>query len=270
MNPLPRISGKTGQPIDLNMTLYRNGVPTDPYTINNVKIYKNSIAPGNIVEAIAILPLSDPNYPSPLVRENLDNTVGPCGTEPPPGIKPGVFHLIWDVPKTLCVPDIFFDVWSFTPDAPSSGSGSAPEESCSTCCGQFWVYPDGFVCDDGLTTIRLGFEPLDMKLNQPEIRTIEVGMMPLPLYDFDYNKTMSILPRLTATINIYTSQNEVLVNNASMRIGIRQGTYRSNPFVLQYQVDSSKFYKGSYMYKCTVQLPNGETRVSPEMSLQIT
>ena len=94
-------------------------------------------------------------------------------------------------------------------------------------------------------------------------------MMPLPLYDFDFNLVAPIIPQLRATIKIETQNNEILVNDAEMDIGIRQGSYRTNPFTLRYLVNTSDFLKGTYTYRVTVTLPNGETRVSPDFSLQI-
>ena len=36
----PRISGRRGQLIDLNIDFIRNGIATDPYAIRYVEIYK--------------------------------------------------------------------------------------------------------------------------------------------------------------------------------------------------------------------------------------
>jgi hypothetical protein len=102
------------------------------------------------------------------------------------------------------------------------------------------------------------------------VRTLEVGITPLPLYDYDYNKIAPIIPRLQAHINLYTNENEQLITNELMRIGIRQGTYRSNPFVLQYRLDTRRFLRGSYKYQIIIELPNGETRSSPYFNLQVS
>jgi hypothetical protein len=207
---------------------------------------------------------------------------------------PGAYSFIWDVPPTceagglgLLTPDIYFDVWDFLPEDcrnecgegsnPTTGGCSATdldpcfddEENFISQCNQFWLYPDSWYVDDQLTNIRLGFEALDCKMRQPEVRTIEVGMMPLPLYDFDFNLVAPIIPQLQATITIETSNNETLVSDAPMTIGIRQGSYRTNPFTLRYTVDTSTFLKGTYRYQVKVVLPNGETRVSDYFFLQI-
>ena len=124
--------------------------------------------------------------------------------------------------------------------------------------------------DAGLETLRIGFEPIDCKFSRGEVRTLEVGMMPLPLYDFDYNFVAPIIPYLTAKISVSTDQNELLIESDPMRIGLRQGSYRSNPFVLQYTLDTRKLLRGSYKYQVTIILPNGESRVSPAFNLQVS
>lgn len=273
----PRVSGRLGNVIDLNITFYRNGVATDPYAVRKVSIYRSAVQAENLVAEFPVISPLNTTYPNPLSRE-LDSS----------GVaSPGVFHLYWDVPATgIPVPDIFFDVWHFLADDPGAlpgvtetggtvgdvtgGSILDDETLWQSCCERFWLYDDGFFCDSGLETIRLGFEAIDMKYQQPEVRTLEVGMMPLPLYDYNYNLIAPIIPQLTATISFMTDNCENLILNESMRIGLRQGTFRSNPFVLQYTLDSSRFLKGSYKYQITVTLPNGETRVSPPFSIQVS
>lgn len=273
--PLPRISGRLGQPLDLNITFYRNGIPTDPFAIRQVAIYKSAVQPENLIAVFPITYPFDPNYPAPLSRESNGSS----------GFKPGVFHLFWDVPKFgIPVPDIFFDVWSFIEDNPDAGSGgtvgnteaTAEEEQelndesrWISCCNEFWLYPDGTFCDDGLTNIRLGFEAIDVKFNQPEVRTLEIGITPLPLYDFDYNKVAPIIPLLKPLFSLMTDNCELIIDKAPMKMGVRQGTYRSNPFVAQYRFDTNQVYKGSYKYQMILQLPNGESRVSPWYSLLV-
>jgi hypothetical protein len=264
---LPRVSGRLGNPIDLNVTFYRNGVPTDPYAIRKVSVYKSAVQPENLVAEFPVVLPSDTMYPSPISRDN-DSSGTP---------RPGVFHLYWDVPANgIVVPDIFFDVWSYFATDPG-GSGATAEEAnlndeslWTSCCNQFWLYSDGFFCDDGLTNIRLGFEPMDIKMTQPETRTIEVGITPLPLYDFDFNKIAPIIPRLTATFTMTTDNCELIIDRAPMRIGLRQGTYRTNPFTLMYLFDTKIVLKGSYQYQVVVTLPNGETRASPYFHLQVS
>lgn len=272
--PLPRISGRLGQTIDLNITFYRNGIPTDPFAIRRVSIYKSAVQPENLVAEFSITYPFEPEYPAPLSRESDSS-----------GILPGVFHLYWDVPKTgIPVPDIFFDVWSFFEDDPDIGpSGTVEategvtaekadlddESRWISCCNEFFLYPDGTFCDDGLTNIRLGFEAIDIKFYQPEVRTLEIGITPLPLYDYDYNKVAPLIPLFKPTLSLMTDNCELLIDRAPMRMGLRQGSYRSNPFVAQYRFDSNLVYKGSYKYQMVLQLPNGETRASPWYSLLV-
>lgn len=302
----PRVSGRLGNQIDLNITFYRDGVPTDPFAIRRVTIYRAAIKPENIVAAFEIIDVENPSYPNPLARELDTGEVGKCGTLPPGKIKPGVFHLFWDVPKDgIPVPDIFFDVWSYLPIKPD---GLVPESGLTdlvqeftnppnsfeegtvvqgdtdfandqiledetkwqNCCQRFWLYDDGFFCDAGLETLRIGFQAIDEKVQQPEIRTLEVGMMPLPLYDFDYNFVAPIIPNLKATFSLFTDSCETLISQEPMRIGLRQGLHRTDPFVLQYLFDSSRVLKGAYKYQVFVKLPNGETRVSPKFSLMVS
>ena len=267
--PQPRVSGRLGDQIDLNVTFFRNGQPTDPFAIRRVQIYKSAVQEENLVVEFPVVDPTDINYPSPLSRETDSN-----GDE-----LPGVFHLFWDVPESgIPVPDIFFDVWSYVPDDPGIGTDTSglvdtslldDESQWLQCCNEFWLFNDGFFCDNGLCTIRLGFEPLDIKFTQPEIRTLEVGITPLPLYDFDFNKIAPIIPHLQAFFTLQTDNCELLVNQAPMKIGLRQGTYRSNPFVLQYQLDTRTLLRGSYQYQVVVCLPNGETRSSRFFGIQV-
>jgi len=257
----PRVSGRLGNELDLNVTFYRNGTATDPYAIRKVEVYKSSVQEENLIAEFPILEPTDGNYPSPLTRTAT-----------------GVYHLLWDVPASgIVVPDIFFDVWYYIADDSGSSGGSSgsgidvdDESLWLQSCNEFWLYNDGFFVDSGLTNIRLGFEALDHKFNQPEVRTLEVGMMPLPLYDFDYNKIAPIIPQLLAYFSLVTDNNELLINNEQMSIGLRQGTYRSNPFTLRYRFDTRRVLKGSYQYWITVCLPNGESRSSPHFSLQVS
>jgi hypothetical protein len=300
----PRVSGRLGNLIDLNITFYRDGVPADPFAIRRVEIYRAAVKKENRVAAFEIIDVMNPSYPNPLSRELVDGQLGKCGTVPPTAFKPGVFHLLWDVPKSgIPCPDIFFDVWSFIPTNPG---GLLPESALTSpdreftspigtdadlhpipgenvndqieddeslyqrCCQKFWLYDDGFFCDAGLENFRIGFEPIDEKFQQPEVRTLEVGLTPLPLFDFDYNYVAPIIPQLKATFTLMTDNCETLIAAEPMTIGLRQGTYRNNPFVLRYLFDTSKILKGSYKYQVAVQLPNGETRISPKFALMVS
>jgi hypothetical protein len=263
----PRVAGRLGDQIDLNVTFYKNGQPADPYAIRKVEVYKSAVQPENLLAEFPVVEPSDSNYPAPIDREQ-DSQGDP---------RPGVYHLYWDVPSSgIPVPDIFFDVWHFIPNDPvgtgSEGTEDLDDESLwQSCCNTFWlVNEDTFYCDDELYNVRFGFEPLDIKFQQPEIRTLEIGLQPLPLYDYDYNKIAPMIPHMSAFFSLATDSCELLIDQQPMRIGLRQGTYRSNPFTLQYTFDTRTVLKGSYQYWVTLCLPNGESRTSPRFALQVS
>jgi len=122
-----------------------------------------------------------------------------------------------------------------------------------------------------LYTYDFGFDPLDRDITKPEKRSIEIGIMPLPLYDFDYNRVAPLMAHLTATITISTMNHETLVDGAAMTMGLRHGAHRVNPFVARYLVDSSTavYRKGTYRYFVSLALPNGETRNSPYFTFSV-
>ena len=121
-----------------------------------------------------------------------------------------------------------------------------------------------------MQTVRFAFEPLDIKFHKPESRPLEVGIMPLPLYDYDYNFVTPIIPYITYTISIFTENCETVVDEAAMTIKTRQGSYRSNPWVASYNLNTSTFFIGTYKYRVTATLPNGSTRVSGDFYLTIS
>lgn len=266
---LPRINARLGNTVDLNITFFRDGVPTDPFAIRKVEVYKSAVQPENLVAEFPVLSPLDPNYPAPITKV-VDSNNSP---------EPGKFSLFWDIPDSgIVVPDIFFDVWYYIPVDPGIGTDSDGltheelldnEDYWQKCCNRFWIQQDGFHCDDGLETIRFGFEAMDLKFTQPEVRTLEVGLMPLPLYDFNYNLVAPLIPQLKAFFSLRTDNCETLIDNVPMRIGLRQGSYRSNPFVLQYTFDTTKVLRGSYQYQVVIQLPNGESRASPYFGIQV-
>lgn len=278
-NANKRISGKVGQVVDLNVEFYNNGVLADPYAIRKIEIYKTQVLPHNLVATIPILDPCDPNYPQPLCQDTIPVEDGPCCTEFT-GDTPivGKYHMPFAIPSDFESPDVYYDVWYYFPTNPCEGSTApcdceldnpAYESQLIKCCHRFWVYPNEWFCDDRLQTLRFGFEPLDQKFYKPEARELEVGLMPLPLYDFNYNLVMPIIPYLKPTITIETAANEVIVQDAECRMGIRQGSYRSNPFVIQYLIDTSDFLKGTYQYYIKIALPNGTSRVSKRFNLSI-
>lgn len=284
-NAFPRISARRGQVVDLNVDFLNNGVLTDPYAIRRVEIYKGSVVPHNLVTTVTVIDKDNVLYPSPLCQDEEATDIGDCGTIPDTEAIPivGKYHLPFAIPADYEVPDVYFDVWYYFADDPCGDLGTDPTEltGCDIdeltydslllkCCHRFWVYPDEWFCDDKLQTIRFGFEPLDQRFHTPEVRPLEVGLMPLPLYDYNFNLVNPIIPFLQPTITIETQFCELLVDNDACRIGIRQGAYRSNPWVIQYDLDTSRFLKGTYRYYLTLTLPNGSTRVSRKFILTIS
>lgn len=253
----PRISARRGQIVDLNVTFRRNGVKTNPYAIRRIDLYKTQVLPHNLVATIPLPNPSDSLYPSPLTQ----------------GTDEGDFSLLYSIPSDFTVPDVYFDVWYYFADDPCGALGTDSTTDCDldddiyssillSSCSRFWVYPDEWFSDDGLQTVRFGFEPLDQRFHQPEERPLEVGLMPLPLYDYNFNLVNPLIPFLQAKISVETRHKELLVDEETMTIGIRQGSYRSNPWVLKYLLDSTKFLKGTYQYRIKLVLPDGTSRVS--------
>jgi hypothetical protein len=289
-----RISARRGNTVQLDMRFMHGGVATAPYAIRKVDIYKTQILPSNLVASFICVDPCDPNYPSPIEYVRTNTECGPCGTEGEIGvIVPGEYRLLLDIPADAAVPDIYFDVWTYLPNNPcllQEWGGSALECVTDTAgcvqpadmnspeiagmllqaCSKFWCYSDDWDTQDGLLAIRLGFEPIDQKFNQPELRPLEIGIMPLPLYDYDFNLVAPVLPQLTGTITISTGNNEVLVEQYPLTLGLRQGSYRSNPYVFRYMVDTTKFLKGTYQYSVTAILPDGTTRTSKQFILTIS
>jgi len=280
-NSYPRISARRGQVVDLNIDFLRNGQLTDPYAIRYVEIYKSQVLPHNLVVTLPVVDLNDTLYPAPACRETEDSSPGECCTEPtaPTIAITGKYHLPFAVPSNFSVPDVYFDVWYYFADNPCGDLGTGPTEcdiddpiyqdKLLRCCNRFWIYPEEWFCDNGLQTLRFGFEPLDQRFHQPELRPLEIGIMPLPLYDYNFNLVNPIIPFLQPRITIETQHNELLVDDDVARIGIRQGSYRSNPYVVQYDLDTTKFLKGTYRYRIKLILPNGQTRVSQNFILII-
>lgn len=291
MSTYQRIAARRGNIVQLDMRFMRGGVPTAPYAIRKIEIFKTQVAPHNLVATFSVVDPWEEAYPSPVEFVTEDTEEGVCGTAGEQGaIVAGEYRLLWDIPSDALVPDVYFDVWSFIPTNPcdlSDFSGScitgtdgdlryadlddtALEGLVLQTCSKFWIYSDDWDLQDTLTSIRLGFEPLDQKFKQPENRPLEIGIMPLPLYDYDFNLVAPILPQLRGTITIETSSREVLVEDGPMTIGLRQGSYRSNPYVFRYMLDTSKFLRGTYAYFVKAILPDGSTRCSKQFILTIS
>lgn len=252
---MSRLNGRIGSVVNLDVTFFKNGVPADPFAIRRIDIFEGSVKEENIVAQVLLPDPDDANYPLPLQTVST---------------SPGFFSLPFSIPLDFAANEVYFDVWKFIgPDPGTDGIDLTDETLWLEQCNKFFVFPEAFFLDDGLTTVRLGFEPLDNRLRKGEVRTIEVGIMPLPLYDFDFNKIAPLIPQLIPTISIETDKGELIAEDQPGRMGLRQGSFRSNPFVAQFTIDSNEFIKGTYLYRVTLQLPNGETRTSDDLRLSI-
>jgi hypothetical protein len=260
-----RIAGRVGNQIELGVTFLNGGIPTDPYAIRMVRIYRKSVEDANLV---AEIPISDPDsteYPAPLEVDTSKACTG----------DGGAYKLTFDVPCDFPAPDLYIDVWYYIPsEACLTESGTEvdldDESLWSSSCHKFWLYPDGWFVDDCLMVPDIGFEPLDVHFRSGEKRWLEVGLMPLPLYDFNFNQIMPLIPYLKASITIFTKGCETIVDNEPMEMGLRQGSYRTNPFNTKYFLDTSRFLKGTYMYRVTLELPDCQTIVSPDFSFTVS
>ncbi len=248
---LPRVSGRTGSVVRLDVSFFQGGVLADPFAIRRIDIYRGSTSPENLVATIPVPDPASTDYPYPIVRSGA-----------------GEYYVDFEIPDDF-VPDGYFDVWSFIPEEPDTAFDVDDEEFWMSKCNRFWVYENSWYVDDGLETLRFDFDPLDIRFRQPEKRILEVGLMPLPLYDYNYNLIVPQIPNMQATISIQTMNCELIIDAAAMTIGLRQGTYRSNPFVFKYLLDTSTFLIGTYKYRITVTLANGETRVSRDFNFEI-
>lgn len=255
-----RLSGRVGNIVNLDVTFYHNGVPEDPYAIRRIDIYKSAVKDENLMQSIVLPHPDDPMYPYPVLKV-ADGSGGDPLT--------GQFVLPFLIPDDFAAPDIYFDVWRFLGD---TGGSLDPDDESSLIsqCNRFWVYPNNWYVDDELVTIRVGFEALDKHFFKPESKNLEVGLVPLPVYDFDYNRIIPLIPQIMPKIHIETENGEVLIENDACRIGLRQGSYRTNPYVIQYRIDTAEFLIGTYKYRVTLVFPNGETRTSDWMRFTVS
>lgn len=250
----PRIAGRAGRTVRLNMCFLHNGVKEDPFAIRQIDIYKGFIRPGQLVGQILIPPPDDPLYPFPLINDT----------------GAGQYEALFAIPEDFAVDDVYLDVWNFLPEDP--GTAGVDEEGLwLSQKGQFWVLDDVWIVDDELQTKRLGFEPLDKKLRRGEIRTIEVGLHPLPKYDFDYNKFAPAIAQLKPTITVTTTQKELIAGlvDAPCNIGVRQGSHKNSPFVVQCLIDTRLLLRGTYRYRIKIPLSDNSIVVSEEFSFTV-
>lgn len=250
-----RISARTGQPVGLNATVTRNGVPQNPHALRRIDIYYQAVKDENLVAQILFGLPDSTGYPSPATIS-----------------EPGQFNVEFLVPEDFNE-GVYFDVWRFVGDEPTNPTtfDYDDESLWISQCNKFWVFADCWYLDDGLITPRIGFEPIDRDFTKGTVANLEVGLMPLPLYDYDQTRLGPIIPQICPFITIETDEGEVLqgLERHPCKIGLRQGSYRSNPFVVQCPLDTSAFLKGIYVYKITLVLPNGETRISPPFRFRI-
>lgn len=251
----PRISARTGQPVGLNAFISRNGVPTTPHALRRIDIYYQSASSEeNLVAQILFSPPDQTGYPSPATITGE-----------------GQFVVGFEVPETF-KSGVYIDVWRFIGTEPTGSAIDYDDETLwISQCNKFWVFPDGWYLDDGLITPRFAFEPLDNRFTKGTVTNLEIGLMPLPLYDYDQNKINPILPQLCPFITIETEEGEVLagLEYQPCELGIRQGTYRTNPYVVRCLLNTAGFLKGSYVYKITLELPNSSILVSPPMRFYV-
>lgn len=246
-----RVSARRGQAVDLGATFFLGGQATDPHAIYRIEIFRGKVSDSNIVDAIDIP--SGSGYPAPLTSPSA-----------------GKYNLAWAVPNDVVVPDVYFDVWYYFGTDPGTGALSDYEAQLLKQCNRFWVYPDNWYVDGGLDTIRFAFEPLDIKFRKPEKRPLEVGITPLPLYDYNYNLVAPLIPYLSPTITITTENYEPLVENAPCQIKLRQGSFRDNPWVISYLFDTTTVFIGTYRYRITLTLPDGTTRTSGDLYITVS
>ena len=64
-----RVAGRIGSIVDLNMTILRNSVPTSPYAIRKIDIYRGSPRPGQLVATIVFPEPDSTTYPSPAIED---------------------------------------------------------------------------------------------------------------------------------------------------------------------------------------------------------
>lgn len=270
----PRLSGKTGQPVGLNVTFRRNGIAEDPWALRRIDIYKQSVRDDNLCAQILFGAPNLTGYPSPAISNG-----------------PGDYVVEFQVPANF-EEGIYFDVWRFIGSEPDCADlqidpevvPANPYQISTDCtidlddenlwisqCNKFWVFKDCWYLDDGLLTPRFAFEPLDKRFRKGEVRNLEVGIMPLPLYDWDRARFGAMVPQICPYVTIETENCEILegLEKAPCKIGLRQGSYRTNPYVVQCPLDTSAFLKGSYRYRITLELPNGESRISEPFRFQI-
>lgn len=269
-----RISARRGQQVALDITFMQAGQRADPYAIYRIEIFRGNTNAQNIVDAVDVADPDSTEYPSPVTRQpdpEAANLICPSPpdcegtTESISDPSTGRYRYLWIVPSDAVVPDIYFDIWYYY----STQADSSSTDNLLEACNKFWVYSDEWYADGGLDTVRLSFEPLDIRFRKPEKRPIEIGIMPMPLYDYNYNLVAPLIPYLEPYISIWTNEGEQVVTNASCEMKLRQGSYRSNPWVISYMLDTCNFFKGAYKYRVMAILPDGSSRSSGDLYFKV-
>ena len=232
----PRVAGRVGNIVKLNMKFMRNGVANDPFALRQVDIYRNSPSPANLAATLLFPDPSDVLYPSPASNPN-----------------PGEFIVPFLIPDSFVTNDIYFDVWRFV-GIDNGATDLNNESNWISQGGIFWVFDDVWLSDDELRSKHIGFEPLDKKFRRGEVRKLEIAIHPLPIYDYEYNQLAPVIPQLNPTISIYTAHDELIISDAPCQMGVRQGAHRNSPFVVQCLIDTKTLLIGLYKYKIKVNL----------------
>ena len=81
---------------------------------------------------------------------------------------------------------------------------------------------------------------------------------------------MPLIPFLEPTMTIWSDGNEIIHQEIPAEIKLRQGSFRSNPWVVSLMLDTCKFLKGTYRYRVSVGLPDGSSRVSGDFFFTIS
>jgi len=249
-NIYPRIAGRIGSLTNLNMSILRNGKPESPYALRRIDIFRGSARPGQKVSSIIFPDPEGTAYPSPATE-----------------ISAGIFSVQFLVPDTFVPCEVYIDVWHFSGQDPITGD---PEDESLwiSQSGMFWIFDDTWIADDDLQTKRIGFEPLDKKLRRGEIRTIEVAIHPLPMYDYDFNKFAPMISQFQPKMTLWTARDELLAKSAVCKIGVRQGHNRNSPFVVQCVLDTRTLVRGTYKYVIEINVDNNVI-ISPKFNFTV-
>lgn len=246
----PRVAGRIGNFVNLNMNTLRNGQPETPYALRRIDIYRGSPRPGQLVSTVVFPDPDSTTYPDPASETSI-----------------GRFSVPFLVPEDFIPCEVYFDVWHFLGRDPET-AGIDDESLWISQSGMFWVFDDTWIGDEDLQTKRLGFEPLDKRLRRGEIRTIEVAMHPLPMYEYDFNKFAPMVPQFNPTMTLWTARDELLVQDAQCKIGVRQGANRNSPFVVQCTVDTQTLVRGMYKYVIKINIDD-DVIISPKFNFMV-